>query len=178
MGEEGDEGQEMPQPSQPQFLEVSCKTSKKVRRFAAGTEARHALYMINRKLTGAPPALYIEAIKEGEEPVSFGPNAILVNYGKGWKLQTVTEEGDGEAYSSKLLPNTMKQPEFQSVQKEPTAGFTPIFTLEYLGKLLFAFVFIFLLGGIFTFFLESLPWLISYFSSDVDSVLLNSDVSG
>lgn len=77
-----------------QFLEIACKSSGKVRRFAAGTEARFALYSINRKLTaGTLPALYIEAVKEGEEPVIFGPRTVLVNYGRGWKLQTVTEEG-------------------------------------------------------------------------------------
>ncbi|KAK2979875.1 hypothetical protein RJ640_024376 [Escallonia rubra] len=38
-----------------------------------------------------PLALHIEALKEGEEPVSFGPNSVLVDYGDGWKLQTVTE---------------------------------------------------------------------------------------
>lgn len=50
--------------------------------------------MINKKLAvGAPLALHIEAFKEGEEPVTFGPNAILVNYGTDWKLQTITKEG-------------------------------------------------------------------------------------
>lgn len=75
-------------------MEIACKSSGKVRRFAAGTEAKFALYTINRKLNGgAHPALYIEAVKEGEEPVIFGPRTVLVNYGQGWKLQTVTEEG-------------------------------------------------------------------------------------
>ncbi|OVA11557.1 hypothetical protein BVC80_1017g15 [Macleaya cordata] len=75
------------------FLEVTCKSSGKVRRFAGGTESRFALYLINKKLDiGLPPALYIEAVKEGEEPVNFGPTSVLVDYGHGWKLQTVTEE--------------------------------------------------------------------------------------
>lgn len=80
-----------------QFLEVCCRSSGKIRRFAAGTEAGFALCIINKKIEiGAPPALYIEACKEGEEPISFGPNATLVNYGKGWKLQTVTEKGNSD----------------------------------------------------------------------------------
>lgn len=48
--------------------------------------------LINRKLNdGLPLALYIESVKEGEEPVNFGPNSVLKCYGDGWKLQTVTE---------------------------------------------------------------------------------------
>lgn len=78
-----------------QFLEVSCRSSGKTRRFAAGTEAGFALLMINKKLPiGVPPALFIEAFREGEEPVTFGPNAKLVIYGEEWKLQTVTEKGN------------------------------------------------------------------------------------
>lgn len=76
-------------------MEVSCRSSGKSRRFAVGTEAGFALNMINQKLgSGAQPALHIEAVKEGEEPVSFGPNSVLVNYGEGWKLQTVSAEGN------------------------------------------------------------------------------------
>lgn len=78
-----------------QFLEVTCPSSGKVWRFAAGTEAGFAVYLINRKKqVGIPPAFHIEAVKEGEEPVNFGPKAALVNYGEGWKLKTATEEGE------------------------------------------------------------------------------------
>ena len=64
------------------FVEVICKSLGRTRRFAAGTEAGFAIYLINKKLdTGVPLALHIEAVKEGEEPVSFGPNAVLVDYG-------------------------------------------------------------------------------------------------
>lgn len=78
-----------------QFVEVVCKSSGKTRRFASGTEAGFAVSLINRKVEGGPIASHIEAVKEGEEPVSFGPNSVLVNYGDGWKLQTVTgAEGD------------------------------------------------------------------------------------
>ena len=75
-----------------QFLEVVCQSSGKKSRFAAGTKAGFAVFLINKKLgIGFPLALHIEAVKEGEEPISFGPEAVLVNYGNGWKLQTVTE---------------------------------------------------------------------------------------
>lgn len=74
------------------FVEVICKSSRRTRRFAAGTEAGFAICLINKKLdTGVPLAIHIEAVKEGEEPISFGPNAVLVDYGDGWKLETVTE---------------------------------------------------------------------------------------
>jgi len=76
-----------------QFLEVACKSSGKRRRFAAGTEAGFAVRVMNKKLEGGSPfALYIEAVKEGEEGVAFGPNSALVDYGSGWRLQTFTEE--------------------------------------------------------------------------------------
>ena len=50
--------------------------------------------LINKKLEAEGGleislASHIEAVKEGEEPVSFGPNSLLVDYGPGWKLQTV-----------------------------------------------------------------------------------------
>lgn len=65
-----------------------------MRRFAAGTESGFAIFLINHKLEPRNPhALHIEAVKDGEEPVCFGPNAVLVNYGKGWRLQTVIDEG-------------------------------------------------------------------------------------
>ncbi|KAL6956765.1 hypothetical protein U1Q18_043895 [Sarracenia purpurea var. burkii] len=81
---------DLPKGSLP-FLEVICGASGKTRRFSAGTQAGFAVYLINRKLNGGPLASHIEAVKEGEEPVSFGPNSILVDYGDGWKLQTATE---------------------------------------------------------------------------------------
>ena len=40
---------------------------------------------------GSPSALHIEALKDGEEPIAFGPNSLLVNYGDGWNLETVTD---------------------------------------------------------------------------------------
>ncbi|GKA48534.1 hypothetical protein Tco_0741492 [Tanacetum coccineum] len=76
-----------PSPS-PSYLEVKCTSTKKVRRFSVGTEAAFALKVINAK-AWSPVGLYIEAVKDGEESVSFGPNSVLVSYGEGWKLQTV-----------------------------------------------------------------------------------------
>nr|XP_029122897.1 uncharacterized protein LOC105053259 isoform X2 [Elaeis guineensis] len=135
-----------------EFLEVTCMSSSKVRRFAAGTEAGFALHLINRKLgIGLPAALYIEAVKEGEEPVSFGPNAVLVNYGKDWKLQTVTNEGYEEAtqmqqQTSKSFPEKMKSSDLQS-RKKTDSDTRPAINFQYIGKILVAFAFIFLLGG-------------------------------
>ena len=80
-----------------QFIEVKCRSSGKTRRFAVGTDAGFALSLINRTLMGAatatppPLALHIEAFKEKEEPIAFGPNSLLVQYGHGWQLQTRTE---------------------------------------------------------------------------------------
>ncbi|KAJ8435235.1 hypothetical protein Cgig2_015638 [Carnegiea gigantea] len=74
------------------FLEVECTSSGKVRRFAQGTKAGFALSLINNKLeAGAPLGLYIEAVKDGEEPITFGPSSVLVSYGNGWRLQTVVD---------------------------------------------------------------------------------------
>lgn len=69
-----------------------CKSSGKVRRFAKGTKAGFALHIINKKLEyGIQHGLFIEAVKKGEEPVSFGQDAVLMDYGQGWKLKTFVE---------------------------------------------------------------------------------------
>ncbi|CAN6717164.1 unnamed protein product [Malus baccata var. baccata] len=79
-------------PTPTPFLEVKCQSSGMTRRFAMGTEAGFAVSLINKKLgAGDPLALHIEAVKEGEEPISFGPSSALVDYGSGWRLQTVTQ---------------------------------------------------------------------------------------
>ncbi|XP_057787505.1 uncharacterized protein LOC131004758 isoform X2 [Salvia miltiorrhiza] len=97
---EGKEDSEVKHPHQPlPFLEVLCKSSGKIRRFAAGTEARFAVNLINKKLLSNDGgggnfllATHIDAVKDGEEePVSFGPTSLLVDYGSDWKLQTVVE---------------------------------------------------------------------------------------
>nr|XP_009419408.1 PREDICTED: uncharacterized protein LOC103999369 isoform X2 [Musa acuminata subsp. malaccensis] len=132
MDNEGRDGEEergkSAESSQPPFVEVLCRSS----------------------------GLHIEAVKEGEEPVVFGPNSILVNYGKGWNLQTVTDEGHDESIG--MLQNSKISPNFQSFKKPMTMN-QPNSTIsfQYIGKILLAFAFMFLLGGIFTFFLQNLP---------------------
>ncbi|CAL4927341.1 unnamed protein product [Urochloa decumbens] len=140
-----------------QFLEVTCRSSGKVRRFAAGTTARYALHAINRKLEpGAPPALHVEAVRDdGEEPVSFGPSAALADYGRGWRLQTVTaQDAPGIHHAAPLADTKRGDPRAakDSVARETTRG-----TSVYIAKIVLAFVFIFLLGGLFTYMLEVLP---------------------
>ncbi|KAK1270562.1 hypothetical protein QJS04_geneDACA012995 [Acorus gramineus] len=155
-----------PQPSPPLFLEVECKSSGKVRRFAAGTESGYALFVINRKLGyGSSPALHIEAVKEGEEPISFGPRSFLVNYGEGWKLQTVTEEGFEE--SSRMQSTLMRSTELHHVGKSNNGAKSDI-SFVYIGKILLVFAFIFLLGGILTVGLENLPQLLSIVNIDMN----------
>ncbi|XP_039117303.1 uncharacterized protein LOC120253096 isoform X1 [Dioscorea cayenensis subsp. rotundata] len=168
---------EGPEPSQPSFLEVLCKSSGKMRRFAAGTESGFAIFLINRKFEpGNPHALHIEAVKDGEEPVCFGPNAVLVNYGKGWRLQTVIDEGmhsmhrkgfeemRGLKSAMRQRTSTINPSEIQSAEK-PIAESSIRGNCEYFGRILLAFAFIFLLGGTLTVFLEKLPELISFVSS-------------
>uniref|UniRef100_A0A1D1Y5E6 DNA-directed RNA polymerase subunit beta n=1 Tax=Anthurium amnicola TaxID=1678845 RepID=A0A1D1Y5E6_9ARAE len=149
----------------PQFLEVECKSSGKVRRFAAGTEAGYALYLVNRKLDlGLPQALYIEAVKEGEEPVNFGPNAALVNYGQGWRLQTFTEDDLGEMKRMKTRPksfNASNAADPRETEKRISKSSSNS-SLVYIGKILLAFFILFILGGTLTLFLENLPTMISF----------------
>ncbi|XP_061363870.1 uncharacterized protein LOC133307385 [Gastrolobium bilobum] len=78
-----------PPPPPLQYVEVNCNSSGKTRRFATGTDAGFAVAVINRK-GAVPVASHIEAMKDGEEPIAFGPNSILSNFGEGWKLHTVT----------------------------------------------------------------------------------------
>ncbi|TVU45037.1 hypothetical protein EJB05_04506 [Eragrostis curvula] len=151
-----------PPPPPPQFLEVTCRSSGKVRRFAAGTTARYALHAINRKLDpGLPPALHVEAVRDGEEeePVCFGPSAPLADYGRGWRLQTVTaQDAPGSLRGAAASPADANRSDAQAAKDfrggdNLRSGATAIYIL----KILLAFVFIFLLGGLFTFLLEKLP---------------------
>lgn len=110
-----------PSQSPPQYLEVNCGSSGKTYRFAVGTDAGFAVALINRKLKGSA-ATHIEAVKGGEEPIAFGPNAILSHFGEGWKLQT------------QLLPSGM----FNKT--------SPSFILQFqLSPFLFIFLALFLL---------------------------------
>ncbi|KAF7067671.1 hypothetical protein CFC21_073530 [Triticum aestivum] len=139
----------------PPFLEVTCRSSGEVRRFAAGTTARYALHAVNRKLApGAPAALHVEAAKEGEEPVCFGPTAPLADYGRGWRLQTVTEQdAPGAHHHAHHAPphgdGGKGARERELLRKKGSS--------VYLAKIGLAFVFLFLLGGLFTYLLETIP---------------------
>lgn len=78
-------------------MEVFCEISGKDYRFTAGTKAEFAVSVINRKLGSSKSkskALYIEASKDSEEPISFGDGASLVSYGHGWRLMTVIADSD------------------------------------------------------------------------------------
>lgn len=151
-------------------MEVICKSSGKARRFAAGTEAGFALNLINRKIDGGfPLALHIEAVKEGEEPISFGPNSILVDYGHGWKLQTVTETQGGlrnvESYgTTKKRVSYVVGLDSSNFKKKEVS---PVLSLPYIGKILLAFLLLFVLGAIFTVALENLPRLILHINSSM-----------
>ncbi|KAF1879601.1 hypothetical protein Lal_00033258 [Lupinus albus] len=81
--------------SPPHYVEVKCTSSGNSRRFAAGTDAGFAVSLINRKLKKTMMVVsHIEAVKDGEEPIAFGPNSVLINFGNGWMLQTVTDSGN------------------------------------------------------------------------------------
>ncbi|CAN7016138.1 unnamed protein product [Brassica oleracea var. botrytis] len=161
-------------PSPPPFVEVFCEISGKDYRFTAGTKADFAVSVINRKLGSSKSkskALYIEAAKEGEEPISFGDGASLVSYGHGWRLKTVIADSD--------LPGTDKEGPFQrqfpsvlstgSKDSKPAKAMKAKFegdqSLKYLGRIMFAFVLMFILGGLFTVALENLPRLILLFTN-------------
>ncbi|KAM1635665.1 hypothetical protein ACFX13_013973 [Malus domestica] len=127
-------------PTPTPFLEVKCQSSGMTRRFAMGTEAGFAVSLINKKLgAGDPLALHIEAVKEGEEPISFGPSSALVDYGSGWRLQTVTqldspEFGGGEGV---LRPMAMPVPAVTRSAKlhAPKRVLKPAISFTYIGKI-------------------------------------------
>ncbi|KAE8660046.1 Cationic amino acid transporter 2 isoform 1 [Hibiscus syriacus] len=156
--------EEVNSPQPPPYFEVSCKISGKKTRFAPGTNAGFAVSLINRKLgIGAPVALYIESVKEGEEPIVFGPEAVLVNYGNGWNLQTVSDmDFSGIGMPERLrevptpIPNGKKIDGSHSTKTISEQGINFV----YIAKVLLAFVMMFMLGGVFMLALDSLPELI------------------
>ncbi|KAM2893025.1 hypothetical protein FF1_008423 [Malus domestica] len=159
-------------PTPTPFLEVKCQSSGMTRRFAMGTEAGFAVSLINKKLgAGDPLSLHIEAVKEGEEPISFGPSSALVDYGSGWRLQTVTQldspgfvGGEGVVRPMALpVPDVMRSAKLHV----PKRVLKPAISFTYIGKIVLAFVFIFVLGAIFTLALENLPGMISFISSSM-----------
>ncbi|KAJ4721318.1 Maltase-glucoamylase, intestinal [Melia azedarach] len=158
-------------PPPPSFLEVTCKSSGRKTRYAVGTKAGFAVNLINRKLdVGRPLALHIEAVKEGEESINFGPDAVLVDYGNGWKLQTVTEvdySGLGKGERVPLAPGRIPGVESSDGTHRRKTVSKPGISFVYMGKILLAFVLIFVLGAIFTLALENLPRLILFLNSSM-----------
>lgn len=127
-----------------QVVDVTCRSTGKVWRFADGVKAGFAVSMINKKLkAGQPLALYIEAAKEKEVPVVFGPDSLLKHYGDGWKLYTtVTSLG---------------------LQKNHQASNckTPEISLTYMAKIILAFVLMFVFAALLVLALDRLPHFLS-----------------
>ncbi|XVF56805.1 hypothetical protein PTKIN_Ptkin06aG0150000 [Pterospermum kingtungense] len=163
--------EEVNSPQPPSFLEVVCKSSGKKSRFAAGTKAGFAVLLINRKLgIGGPLALHIEAVKEGEEPISFGPDAVLVNYGNGWKLQTVTQldfPGIGKQEGLRGVSTPIPIVQNWDGSHSTKAASKPGISFLYIAKIVLAFILMFLLAGIFVLALENLPRLILFINSSI-----------
>ncbi|XP_010450502.1 PREDICTED: uncharacterized protein LOC104732638 [Camelina sativa] len=154
-------------PSQPPlFLEVFCEVSGKEYRFTNGTKAKFAVSVINRKLGSLKPrVVFIEAAREGEEPISFGDDASLVSYGDGWKLKTVVDSDfpGTERYNlPQHFPSVISMGSKDPKYSKPEIGEQ---SLKYIGRIFFAFVLMFILGGLFTVALENLPRLILLFKS-------------
>ncbi|XP_025624616.1 uncharacterized protein [Arachis hypogaea] len=154
-----------------QYLEVNCTSSGKTRRFAESTDAGSAVELINMRLkteeVGLPSALYIEAVKDGEEPIVFGPTSTLVSYGDGWKLQTVTQT---DLFRTEIRHRDVRRMPKQAFglgvlypeRRESKPRVSKPINLLYIFKIVFAFIFIFVLGAIFTLFLDYLPELILF----------------
>lgn len=84
-----------------QYVEV-WGPDKSSRRFAIGTRASFAVDRFNKKLVDAvKPVVCVEAYKEGEDPVEFGPDAPLMAMCT-WDLRVVQEGTDARAQSQKL----------------------------------------------------------------------------
>lgn len=74
-----------------QFVEVVGPDGKK-KRFAKGTRAGFAVERFNKLLPNDQmPVVCIQAFKEGEEAIEFGPDVELILYDKAWILQSVSE---------------------------------------------------------------------------------------
>ncbi|GER52005.1 small nuclear ribonucleoprotein family protein [Striga asiatica] len=129
------------------FLEVLCKNSGKIRRFSVGTEAEMVLTVENVLM-----ASHIEAVKEGElgeEPVSFGHSSLLVTEGPVHK---------GTRRERKAFARATDD-HHSEARKESSIS------ILYIGKILFAFLLIFVFCAIFTVALENLPRLILFINS-------------
>ncbi|KAB2058619.1 hypothetical protein ES319_A11G245500v1 [Gossypium barbadense] len=165
------EAEQANSPKPPPYLEVLCKSSGKKTRFAAGTKAGFAVSLINRKLgIGAPVALHIESFREGEEPIIFGPDAVLVNYGNGWNLQTVNEmdfPGIGKGKHVPGFPTQIPNGKNVDLTNSRKMVSKPGISFLYIAKVLLAFVLMFMLAGVFMLALDNLPKLILLFNSSM-----------
>lgn len=107
----------------PPFVEVSLAGGIR-RRFAAGTKAGFAIDRINQTEPETSTRYsFITAVKEGEEAVEFGPDAELVSYGEGWKLETVQD-----MKVTKSIPSGSSKVEAKDVVKsttQPVRKFNP-----------------------------------------------------
>ncbi|KAG0556261.1 hypothetical protein M758_11G038200 [Ceratodon purpureus] len=73
------------------FVEVIGPDGKK-KRFANGTRAGFAVERFNKLIPNdSKPVVCIQAYKEGEEPIEFGPDVELILYDTAWVLQSVSE---------------------------------------------------------------------------------------
>jgi hypothetical protein len=64
----------------------------KRKRFANVTRAGFAVERFNKlNPNDSKPVVCIQAFKEGEEPIEFGPDVELMLYDKEWVLQSVSE---------------------------------------------------------------------------------------
>ncbi|XP_073156154.1 uncharacterized protein [Henckelia pumila] len=161
----------------PPFVEVECKSSGKVLRFSSGTEAGFAVNLINKRLLNNSDSdgvenvaliSHIEAVKEGEEePVSFGPNSVLIKYGPDWKLQTVVNSyGDKGVHIKPTRVQKVSAKGLADSHSTRSESESPI-SFVYVGKILIAFVLLFMLGAVLTLVLENLPRFILYINSSV-----------
>ncbi|XP_039067052.1 uncharacterized protein LOC120212944 [Hibiscus syriacus] len=159
------EAEEVNSPQPHPYFEVLCKISGKKTRFAAGTKAGFAVSLINRKLgIEAPVALYIESVKEGE-PIVFGPDAVLVNYGNGWILQTVSDmdfSGIGMPERIREVPTPIPNGKNIDGSHSTKTLSKPGINFVYIAKVLLAFVMMFMMGGVFMLALDNLPELILF----------------
>ncbi|KAL3632674.1 hypothetical protein CASFOL_025658 [Castilleja foliolosa] len=174
---EAKDDSEVKQPNPPPpFLEVLCKSSGKIRRFSVGTEAGFAVNLINKKLLNESGgggenvlmASYIEAVKEEEEHVSFGHSSLLVDYGPGWKLQTVCES-HGDKQGAQFGTTRVRKVSSKGID-DPLSmrrKQTPPISFVYISKILLALLLIFAFGAVFTLALDNLPQLILYINSSL-----------
>ncbi|RDY11857.1 hypothetical protein CR513_03436, partial [Mucuna pruriens] len=156
------------------YVEVNCRSSGKTRRFAVGTDAGFAVALINRKLKGGVAvASHIEAVKDGEEPIAFGPTSLLSNFGEDWKLETVTLTDLSSGNLNKQTPlssgewtiSTDGNADTRTSVPRPARRVSNPISFVYFAKIVFAFILIFVLGAIFTLFLDNLPAFILFLSN-------------